>query len=47
MFTKSQKQKSDKATVGDNDWGNILGIGKMSKNSMDAIDTIYLVDGLK
>ena len=47
MFTEFRKQKSGKLTFGDNDRGNILGIGKISKDSINASVNVYLVDGLK
>ena len=47
MFTEFRKQKSGKMTFEDNSCSNILGIGKIGKNSTSSIESVYLVDSLK
>jgi len=46
MLTELQKQKIGKVILGDNDCGNILGIGKIDKNFTSSIENIDLVDSV-
>jgi len=47
MFIELRKQKSGKVTFEDKGHGNILGIGKIGKNSTSSIKNVYLVYSLK
>jgi len=43
MFIELRKHKSGKMTFGDNGCSNILGIGKIGKNSASSMENVYLV----
>jgi len=47
IFTKFQKRKFSKVIFGENSRGNMIGGGKIGKNSTNDINDVYLVDGLK
>ena len=47
LFTEIKKKKYGNVTFGDNKVGKIIGIGKISKDSSNSLENVYLVEGLK